>query len=313
MTERSPSGRVRLLGTTLAVVLTLLLAAGAGCDSQRGPEPPSVQEKLKQSHIYGQSKLRIGVATFEPLMGVREEDGTYRGFDIDIARYLAASLGYAGDERIEFVHLATEDRIPALQSGQVDIVVSSFSITEERQKLVSFAGPYFVTTQEVMIPVALKNQVRTIEDLRTPGFRVCVGGGSTTEAELEKHEVKTLVVKNVRDCVQGMIDNKYDAVSSDETILAGFRSSYPTRFEIVDMPFGTSEQLGVGVPISDPALRDLVAFFLQKSYLEGRAGRTSPWLSAYHRNLGPWLGPDRQQPPPLNVPDLVDFDEKAPV
>ncbi|MDG4791275.1 transporter substrate-binding domain-containing protein [Micromonospora sp. WMMD1102] len=313
MTERSPSGRVRLLGTTLAVVLTLLLAAGAGCDSQRGPEPPSVQEKLKQSHIYGQSKLRIGVATFEPLMGVREENGEYRGFDIDIARYIAASLGYAGDERIEFVHLATEDRIPALQSGQVDIVVSSFSITEERQKLVSFAGPYFVTTQEVMIPVALKNQVRTIEDLRTPGFRVCVGGGSTTEAELEKHEVKTLVVKNVRDCVQGMIDNKYDAVSSDETILAGFRSSYPTRFEIVDMPFGTSEQLGVGVPISDPALRDLVAFFLQKSYLEGRAGRTSPWLSAYHRNLGPWLGPDRQQPPPLNVPDLVDFDEKAPV
>ncbi|GIG85184.1 transporter substrate-binding domain-containing protein [Plantactinospora endophytica] len=313
MTETSLRGRVRLLGTTMAVVLTLLLAAGAGCDSQRGPEPPSVQEKLKQSHIYGQSKLRIGVATFEPLMGVLDDNGKYIGFDIDIARYLAASLGYAGDERIEFVRLATEDRIPALQSGQVDIVVSSFSITEERQKLVSFAGPYFVTTQEVMIPVRLKSEIRTIEDLRRPGLRICVGGGSTTEAELEKHEVRTLVVKNVRDCVQGIIDNRYDAVSSDETILAGFRSQHPTQFEIVDMPFGTSEQLGVGVPISDPALRDLVAFFLQKSYQDGRNGRTSPWLSAYHRNLGPWLGPDRQQPPPLNVPDLVDFDEKAPV
>ncbi|MGI5146158.1 transporter substrate-binding domain-containing protein [Plantactinospora sp. CA-294935] len=314
MTETSRRGRLRLLGTTMAVVLTLLLAAGAGCDSQRGPEPPSVQEKLKQSHIYGQSKLRIGVATLEPLMGVLDDNGKYVGFDIDIARYIAASLGYAGDQRIEFVQLATEDRIPALQSGQVDMVVSSFSITEERQKLVSFAGPYFVTTQEVMIPVALKNRIRTIEDLRDPSLRICVGGGSTTEAELEKHDVKTLVVKNVRDCVQGIIDGRYDAVSSDETILAGFRSRYPARFEIVDMPFGTSEQLGIGVPISDPALRDLVAFFLHKSYQEGRAGRTSAWLSAYHRNLGPWLPrPDRQQPPPLNVPDLVDFDEKAPV
>ncbi|MEQ4304998.1 transporter substrate-binding domain-containing protein [Plantactinospora sp. B6F1] len=313
MTETSPGGRLRLLGTTLAVVLTLLLAAGAGCDSRRGPEPPSVQEKLKQSHIYGQSKLRIGVANYEPLMGVLDDSGKYVGFDIDIARYLAASLGYAGDQRIEFVRLATEDRIPALQSGQVDMVVSSFSITEERQKLVSFAGPYFVTTQEVLVPVALKNRVRTIEDLRSPDLRVCVGGGSTTEAELGRHEIKTLVVKNVHDCVEGILDGRYDAVSSDETILAGFRSRYPTRFEIVDMPFGTSEQLGIGVPIGDPALRDLVAFFLHKSYQEGRAGRTSPWLSAYHRHLGPWLGPDRQQPPPLNVPDLVDFDEKAPV
>ncbi|WP_422772224.1 transporter substrate-binding domain-containing protein [Plantactinospora sp. WMMC1484] len=313
MIETSLRGRVRLLGTTMAVVLTLLLAAGAGCDSQRGPEPPSVQEKLKQSHIYGQSKLRIGVAVFEPLMGVLDDNGKYVGFDIDIARYIASSLGYARDDRIDFVQLATEDRIPALQSGQVDMVVSSFSITEERQKLVSFAGPYFVTTQEVMIPVALKSRVQTIEDLRSPDVRVCVGGGSTTEAELERHQVKVLVVKSVSDCVQGILDGKYDAVSSDETILAGFRSAHPAAFEIIDMPFGTSEQLGIGVPISDPALRDLVAFFLHKSYQEGRSGKTSPWLTAYHRNLGPWLGADRQQPPPLNVPDLVDFDEKAPV
>ncbi|MFC6015509.1 transporter substrate-binding domain-containing protein [Plantactinospora solaniradicis] len=313
MINASLRGRVRLLATTMAVVLTLLLAAGAGCDSQRDPELPSVQEKLEQTHIFGQSKLRIGVATYEPLMGVLENNKLV-GFDIDIARYIAASLGYEGDA-IQFIHLATEDRIPALQSGQVDIVVSSFSITEERQKLVSFAGPYFVTTQEVMIPVAMKNKIRTIEDLRNPNYRVCVGGGSTTEAELEKHGIKTLVVKNVRDCVNGMRNKKrlYDAVSSDETILAGFRSMYPTEFEIVDLPFGTSEQLGVGVPISDPALRDLVAYFLHQSYLAGRSGKTSPWLTAYHQNLGPWLDGEREQPPPLNVPELVDFDDKAPV
>ncbi|MGI5212935.1 transporter substrate-binding domain-containing protein [Plantactinospora sp. CA-290183] len=309
MTETSLRARIRLAATTVAVVATLLLAAGAGCDSQQEPKLATVQQKLEESHIYGQSKLRIGVAAFEPLMGVLE-NGRYVGFDIEIARYIAASLGYAGDERIEFVQLLTEDRIPALQGGRVDILVASFSITEDRQKLVSFAGPYFVTTQEVLVPARLKDRIRTIEDLRK--FRVCTSGGSTSEAELGRHEVKVLVVKNVRDCVAGIRDRRYDAVSSDETILAGFRSLYPTEFEIVDMPFGTSEQLGVGVPISDPALRDLVAFFLHKSYLAGRNGRTSPWLTAYNQTLGPWLQAEREQPPPLQVPQLVDFDDRAP-
>jgi glutamate transport system substrate-binding protein len=311
MSDQSRRDRIQQVTRTLAVVATLVLAVGAGCDSRSTSELPSVQDKLRESHIFGQSKLKIGVAKYEPLMGVLE-DGEFVGFDIEIARYIAASLGYAGDDRIEFIQLATEDRVPALQSGRVDIVVASFSMTEEREKLVSFAGPYFVTTQEVMIPVTMRDRIRTIEDLRRPEHRICTSGGSTTEAELERHQVKARVVKTVEDCVKGILAGRYDAVSSDETILAGFRSRYPTQLEIVDMPFGTSEQLGIGVSITDPALRDLIAFFLHKSYLAGRDGRTSPWLAAYHKTLGPWLGADRAQPPPVRVPNLVDFDDKAP-
>ncbi|GAB3796456.1 transporter substrate-binding domain-containing protein [Micromonospora zhanjiangensis] len=301
--------RLRSVATAVAVVLSLTLAAGASCDSQKKPQLPSVQEKLKKTHIYGQPKLKIGVATIEPLMGTLT-NGVYAGFDIEIARYIAASLGYVGDEGLQFVPLATEDRIQALQGGRVDLVVSSFSMTEERAKLVSFAGPYFVTTQEALVPTRLKEKIRTIEDLRN--YRVCTSGGSTSEAELGKHQIKVLVVKTVGDCVAGIRQGRYDTVSSDETILAGFRSQYPKEFEIVDMPFGTSESLGVGVPITDPDLRDLVAYFLNKSYLMGRNGKSSPWLTAYNKTLGPWLDADRPQPPPLNVPDLVDFDNKSP-
>ncbi|MFG3687714.1 transporter substrate-binding domain-containing protein [Micromonospora sp. NPDC047740] len=306
-----PRHRLRSVATTVAVALTLTLAAAAGCDNRREPPLPSVLDKLRESHIDGQPRIKIGVATTEPLMG-ELRNGTHTGFDVEIGRYIASSLGFEGDQRIEWVALSTEDRIPALQAGTVDLVVSSFSITEERKKLVSFAGPYFVTTQEVMVPTRLKDRIRTIEDLREPGYRICTSGGSTTEAELEKHAVKAYVVKDVGDCVEGIRKGRYDAVSSDETILAGFLSRYPTEFEIVDMPFGTSEQLGIGVPIGDPALRDLVAFFLHKSYLEGRSGISSPWLTAYNRTLGPWLKGGRSQPQPLDVPKLVDFDDKAP-
>ncbi|MFJ8690648.1 MULTISPECIES: transporter substrate-binding domain-containing protein [Micromonospora] len=311
MNHISARHRVRSVATTLAVALTLTLAAAAGCDNRREPSLPSVRDKLRESHIDGQPKIKIGVATTEPLMG-ELRNGAHVGFDVEIARYVASYLGYEGDQRIEWVSVTTEDRIPALQGGVVDLVVSSFSITEEREKLVSFAGPYFVTTQEVMVPTRLKDKIRTIEDLREPAYKVCTSGGSTTEAELAKHDVKALVVKEVGDCVRGIREGRYDAVSSDETILAGFLSLYPTEFEIVDMPFGTSELLGIGVPIGDPALRDLVAFALQKSYLQGRSGISSPWLTAYNRTLGPWLKAEKAQPQPLNVPELVDFDDKAP-
>ncbi|MFC0002635.1 transporter substrate-binding domain-containing protein [Micromonospora siamensis] len=311
MNDVTSRHRLRSVATTLAVALTLTLAAAAGCDNRRDPPLPSVLDKLRESHVDGQAKIRIGVATTEPLMG-ELRNGVHVGFDVEIARYIASYLGFAGDQRIEWVSLATEDRIPALQGGVVDLVVSSFSMTEDREKLVSFAGPYFVTTQEVMVPVRLKDRIRTIEDLRRPEYRICTSGGSTTEAELEKHDVKAYVVKEVGDCVNGIRAGRYDAVSSDETILAGFLSQYPKDFEIVDMPFGTSELLGIGVPIGDPALRDLVAFALQKSYLQGRNGISSPWLTAYNRTLGPWLKADKSQPQPLGVPKLVDFDDKAP-
>ncbi|MFI7077071.1 transporter substrate-binding domain-containing protein [Micromonospora sp. NPDC049903] len=311
MVSRFSTTRFRSVATTLAVALTLFLGAAAGCDSQQEPELPSVQEKLRESHIWEQNVLRIGVATNEPLMGdVR--DGGHVGFDVEIARYVAASLGFEGDQRIEFVSVSTEDRIPALQGGMVDLVVSSFSITEERKKEVSFAGPYLVTTQEVLVPSRHRDTIRTIEDLRNPKFQICTSGGSTTEAELEQHQVRAVVVKDVGDCVEGIRDGRYDAVSSDETILAGFVARYPTEFEIVDMPFGTSELLGIGVPIGDPALRDLVAYFLDKSYRQGRNGEISPWQVAYNRTLGPWLRTEKRQPQPLDVPRLVDFDDKVP-
>ena len=82
------------------------------------PEPslPSVRDKLRESHIDGQPKIKIGVATTEPLMG-ELRNGAHVGFDVEIARYVAASLGYEGDQRIECVSVATEDRIPSLQGG----------------------------------------------------------------------------------------------------------------------------------------------------------------------------------------------------
>lgn len=316
MNQMSFPARWRSVATAVAVTLTLTLSAGAGCDSRRDPPVPSVRDKLEKSQIFGRAKLRIGVAGDQPLMSYQDKDGRFSGFDIEMAKYLAASLGYRGEGRIEFVPLSTGDRIMALQASQVDMVVASLSITEERRKHVALAGPYLVTQQKVMIPVALKGRITTIEDLRDPAYKVCVSGGSTTEQELKRREIRALVVDNVRDCAEGLRAGRYHAFSSDETILAGFYAEHPTDFEIIKLPFGATEQLGVGVPITDPDLAELVAYFLDKSFREGEKKGTSPWLTAYNTTVGPWLHlePPRraQQPKPLGVPTLTDFEDKAP-
>ncbi len=111
-----------------------------------------------------------------------------------------------------------------------------------------------------------------------------------------------------------MLSGEYGAMSSDKTILAGYYSQHPQDFAYVQLPFGADERLHVGVSINDEALRDLVAYFLKKSYDEGRETGTSPWLTAYNNTLGAWYLADVDeisQPEPLDVPDLVDHDDKV--
>ncbi|MEH1013719.1 transporter substrate-binding domain-containing protein [Micromonospora sp. CPCC 206060] len=313
--NRTPAG-FRSIATALSVTLTLALAAGAGCQENER-SIPTVREKMEKTHINGQSKLTIGIGISQPLLS-EQRNGVYSGFDVEIARYIAESLGYrvngafdGVDDAVTLVQLGTEKRIEALQSGDVDFVVAAFSMTEEREKDVSFAGPYLVTTQEVLIPVRLRDRIRTIDDLSGEGVRVCASGGSTSQQELIRLGIKPATRATVRECVDGILNNQYDVVSSDETILAGFRYQHPGQFEIVDMPFGATELLGVGVPKTDPHLRDLIAFFLHKSYLASRRGEANPWQAAYNATLGNYVKPGRKQPPPQNVPELVDFDDKT--
>ncbi|MDG4768487.1 transporter substrate-binding domain-containing protein [Solwaraspora sp. WMMD406] len=238
------------------------------------------------------------------------ERGVRKGFDVEVGRYIASSLGFEGEQRIEWVTLITEERITALRQGRVDIVIASFSITDERARDVSFAGPYLVTTPEVLIAAEYADQIQTIPDLRKEEIKVCAAGGSTTERLLTERAIPFEEAAGPPDCRDGILAGRYHAMVSDETILAGFKSQYPDQLQIVDMPFGVDESLGIGVPLEDEHLRNLVSYFLDKSYRQSQDGRTTAWETAYTNNLGPWLGP-AEQPPPLDVPDLVDHDDKV--
>ncbi|GAB4051946.1 transporter substrate-binding domain-containing protein [Catellatospora paridis] len=308
MTETSARPRWRPLLTATAVTLTMLLAGAAACGPE-GTAPKTVDDLFKKTDVYGQPKIKVGVAEDQPLMG-QIVNGRFEGFDIEIARYLAESLGFKGDSRIEWVPLQTEDRENALVSGQVHLVVASYSMTPDREKEIDFAGPYFATKQELLIRTVDRDKIRNLNDLAQPGRETCVVGGSTGERQFTDRALKVYPAATNRECLERLLSGKSHAYSTDETILAGYLSEHPKDLFIVDVPIGANERLGVGVSKQDPELRDLVAFFLRKSYDNGRSTGTSAWLAAYRRTLGPWLGDDTTQPP-IDAPDLVDYDEKA--
>lgn len=85
-------------------------------------------------------KIRIGIKFDQPGLGFKK-NGTYVGFDVDVAKYVAKKLGYSEDE-IVWKESPSKQREAMLQNGDVDYIVASYSITDERKKVVDFAGPY---------------------------------------------------------------------------------------------------------------------------------------------------------------------------
>ncbi|MBV1852826.1 transporter substrate-binding domain-containing protein [Catellatospora tritici] len=272
----------------------------------RHESPPSVQEYLKQSHIYGQPKLRIGVTRDLPLLGIQDSKGEFSGFDVEVGRLIAEELGYSRPGEVEFVGINVLERITKIEDGSVDMVLASLTDTEDRRKHIKFAGPYIVTDQKVMVPKSSENSVRSITDLR--GKRVCVPGPYTTSfTNLQALNLGLDIrpMASARDCYNGLLQKPpaFDAMSTGETILAGFLYATPGKFSIVpSITIGPGEPVGVGIPIDDPHLQALVGYILKKQYDKRKNSR---WQIAYDTTLAKILGP-KSQPPPQNVIELTD-------
>ena len=167
--------RTRL--TVLAAASALVLSACGGGDS--GDDAPAAGETEGGG---AEGSITIGIKFDQPGLGL--QDGSeYTGFDVDVARYVAGELGY-GEDQIEWFESPSAQRENLLETGQVDMIFATYSITDARKETVDFAGPYFVAGQDLL--VAADN-----EDITGPehleGKRLCSVPGSTS-AQRIKHE-----------------------------------------------------------------------------------------------------------------------------
>ena len=196
-------------------------------------------------------KIRIGIKFDQPGLGFKTS-GTYVGFDVDVAKYVAKKLGYSEDE-IVWKEAPSKQREAMLQNGDVDMILATYSITDERKNAVSFAGPYFVAGQDLLVRKD-DHSINGPEDLN--GKRLCSVTGSTSAATVKEKfasEVQLMEQPGYAECATALFSGIVDAVTTDDIILAGLASASRGKLRVVGKPF-TQEYYGVGIKKGDTAL-----------------------------------------------------------
>jgi glutamate transport system substrate-binding protein len=202
----------------------------------------------RMAELAEKGTITIGTKFDQPLFGLKGLSGDPEGFDVEIAKLIAAKLGIPADG-ITFVETVSANREPFLEQGQVDMVVATYTINDKRDMVIDFAGPYFLAGQDILVKAGNPEGIEGPDDLA--GKTVCSVSGSTPagtieadypEARLVLFDTYTKCRDALRDGTDGIV-----AVTTDNVILAGYVDEAPSDFELVDAPF-TEEPYGIGIP-----------------------------------------------------------------
>lgn len=227
----------------------------------------------------GGGKFKIGIKFDQPGLGLKE-GSSYTGLDVTVAKYVAKQLGHdEGD--IQFVQSPSAQRETLISTGQVDMVVATYSITDTRKEKVSFAGPYFIAGQDLLVR-ADETAISGPETMA--GKRLCSVTGSTSAQKVkDKYPgVQLQEFGTYSECVAALVAKGVDALTTDNTILAGFaaQDQYKGKLKVVGKTFSV-ENYGIGIKKGDTATCQKINTALQKMIDDGS------WQKAVDDNLGP--------------------------
>jgi glutamate transport system substrate-binding protein len=256
-----------------AAVLGLALT---GCGSSAGPatEPTPVPGAATNG------KLTIGIPVDEPGIGMKAGDG-YSGFDVETAKYVAKALGVP-EANITWKESTGAQREAMLTSGEVDMVVSTFTINDERKQKVDFAGPYFIAHQDLLVR---RNETEITGPETLNGKDLCTVSGTTSGQNVLRFYQGRINLKELprySDCVAALADSQVDAVTTDDVILAGYAADpqYQGKLKVVGKGF-SDENYGIGVKKGNTTLKDQVNAALQQYVADG----------SWERNLNNTVAP----------------------
>ncbi len=254
------------LGAGLAALA--ILATGCG-----GNEERSVTSSAENG------SLIVGIKFDQPGLGLRNPDGSFTGFDVEVAKYVADQLGVPAD-KIEFKESPSAQRETLIQNGEVDYIVATYSITDSRKEKVGFAGPYFVAGQSLL--VANDNMDITGPDSLSASKKLCSVTGSTPAQNIadEYPGVQLQPFDTYSACVEALRNGAVDALTTDDIILAGYAAQYPGELKVVGEPF-TVENYGIGLSKDDTEGRNQVNDAIEEMISSGA------WEAAFKETVGP--------------------------
>lgn len=203
--------------------------------------------------------LVMGTSADFPPFEFVDEEGNIVGFDIDIARYIADKYGY----ELVIKDIAFEGLIPALQAGEIDMIVAAMTITPEREEVVDFSIPYYNASQGILIR-ADSPDITSIEDLY--GKTIGVQAGTTGEAWAEENlgENCTIIAyQRIYDAVTALRAGYIDALILDEPV-ANYYDKAAEDIKKASYVIDTGERYGIAVREGDTELLEKINAALEE-------------------------------------------------
>lgn len=220
----------------------------------------------EEESLLDRDTLRVGVQSDQPLVAYADGDGELEGFDIDAAAYIAEYLG----KDVEWVPITTAEREQVLLDGEADLVIASFSITQERKQRIDFAGPYAIAHQDLLVR-ADETAIDSIDDIEDR--RLCVTEGSNVDERiLVEHGVQAVPTsaRDATDCLAMLVEGDVDVVATDDRILAGLAWQSDGGAKLVGAVY-SEERLGVGLQPGDTAGCEAVNRAITAMHADGTA------------------------------------------
>ena len=264
-------------------------AGGASVSVSSAASGVAVAGSPTFDRMKSRGKVVIGVKEDQPNLGYKDPTtNTYSGFDVEMARLVAAGLGF-GQDKIEYKAIPSANREQAISNGDIDYYVGTYSITPQRKEKISFAGPYFIAGQDLLVR---KDDTAITGPDALGGKKVCSATGSTSIQRIrDKYpKAQTVEFEKYSQCVEQLLGKQVDAVTTDDAILKGYAAQQPDKLKVVGKPF-SEEKYGIGLPKDDKALRDKVNDLLAGSASGGE------WKKIYDATLGKSGSP--AEPPAL--------------
>ncbi len=299
-------GNKRLWIIALMMILALVAAACGDDDGEDGDAGDATGGETEEEAYEApagtpmadwqeEGSITIGVKFDVPPFGFENpQSGEVEGFDVDMGNYIADKLGV----EVEFIEAISDNRIPFLADGTADLILSTMTITTDRDAEIDFSRPYYVAQGRILVPEG--SDIQGVDDLGQ-GTTVCTALGSTYEGTLGEQapDAKLDLVDAYSECFEKIQNGSVDAVSTDDVILTGMVIQ-DDSLQIVGEPL-TTEPYGVGVANDETEAADFLSETVEESFDDGT------WDELYEEWVGQYTGEDPQHPSELTLEDAYEL------
>jgi len=237
--------------TKVNIVSILALIFFTGCaEMQQGSSSTSASPVLDR--IQKRGELIVGTMGNMPPLNMTAKDGEIFGLEPDLARMMAGAM----DVKVKFVTKPFSELLPALQAGEVDMVLSGMTITPKRNMKVAFVGPYFISGKAFLTKVKTIALAKEADDVNRPNTKLVALKGSTSQAFAEAALDKTTLFTTgtYDEAVDMVLQDKVQAMIADYPICVVSVFRYPEAGLLSVVTPLTYEPIGIAIPANDPLL-----------------------------------------------------------